>query len=265
MQNASLKLLTREAFKTHVFNRDKHTCVFCNKPAVDAHHIIDRKLWTDGGYYLENGASVCEHHHMECELTHISVPEVWKACGIQQPAIPPQLPECHEYDKWGNPCLDTQRRLKGAHFYDENVQKILLQAKKLHLFDTGIVLPLLPQVTRQSVLAHKLSHTQQDIAVYKIHTKVLTQYEAKEDLPDGWCYTGPLLWNSHMECVNAYDTEEWNKLIGKEDKSLVFHGKMSHLDVLGLPSLKGSTECYLLKESAEILLKLFHREAITFA
>lgn len=52
-------LLTREDFKKIVFERDKHKCVVCGQPAVDAHHIIDRALWTDGGYYLDNGVSLC--------------------------------------------------------------------------------------------------------------------------------------------------------------------------------------------------------------
>lgn len=34
------KLLNRETFKTECFKRDKNKCVFCNKDAVDAHHIF---------------------------------------------------------------------------------------------------------------------------------------------------------------------------------------------------------------------------------
>jgi 5-methylcytosine-specific restriction endonuclease McrA len=60
-------LLTREQYKNAVFKRDNHTCIFCDLPAVDAHHILDRKLFADGGYYLSNGASVCEQHHWDCE------------------------------------------------------------------------------------------------------------------------------------------------------------------------------------------------------
>lgn len=48
-------LLSRDQFRELTFERDKHTCVFCDKPAQDAHHIIERRLWSDGGYYLDNG------------------------------------------------------------------------------------------------------------------------------------------------------------------------------------------------------------------
>ena len=75
------KLLTRDNFRDSVFERDNHKCVFCNEKAVDAHHILERRLWKDGGYYLDNGASVCEEHHLACERTDISVEDVRIACN----------------------------------------------------------------------------------------------------------------------------------------------------------------------------------------
>jgi 5-methylcytosine-specific restriction endonuclease McrA len=46
-------LLTRDEFRVGVFARDGKTCVACGKPGQDAHHIIERRLWPDGGYYLD--------------------------------------------------------------------------------------------------------------------------------------------------------------------------------------------------------------------
>lgn len=51
-------------------------------------HIIERKLFDDGGYYLNNAASVCEKHHIECEKTLITVEEVYKAAKITDPKRP---------------------------------------------------------------------------------------------------------------------------------------------------------------------------------
>lgn len=96
-------------------------------------HILDRKLFSDGGYYLGNGASVCEAHHWEVEKTNISVEDVYKACGITEPVIPPQLDKNKSYDKWGNLILDNGMREPGDMFFEENVQKILKD--KLYLFD----------------------------------------------------------------------------------------------------------------------------------
>jgi hypothetical protein len=119
------KLLTRDEFREGVFKRDGHKCVFCGQPAVDAHHIIERRIWGNGGYFLNNGASVCEEHHLACERTDISVEEVREKCGITKPILPEHLYHDQRYDKWGNIILPNGQRLKGELFYDESVQKII--------------------------------------------------------------------------------------------------------------------------------------------
>ncbi len=121
------KLLTRTEFRESVFARDNHKCVFCDEPAVDAHHIIERRLFGESqGYYIDNGASVCGFHHLQCEKTLISVEEVREACGITRVIVPQHLYADQPYDKWGNPILeDGVRRGKGELFYDGSVQKVL--------------------------------------------------------------------------------------------------------------------------------------------
>jgi len=63
------KLLTREEFKKQIFRKTNGKCCVpgCNCDAVDAHHIMDRKLWNDGGYYVSNGAALCSKHHLDAE------------------------------------------------------------------------------------------------------------------------------------------------------------------------------------------------------
>lgn len=135
------KLLTRDAFRDGVLDRDNRQCVICKKPAKDAHHIIERRLWTDGGYYLENGASVCAAHHIACETTDISVEFVREAAGITKAIIPTHLYNDQIYDKWGNPILSNGLRLKGELFFDESVQKILAKGNKLGLFSDKVKYP----------------------------------------------------------------------------------------------------------------------------
>lgn len=121
-------LLTRDQFREGVFARDGHTCVFCDRPAVDAHHILERRLFSgeqQGGYYLSNGASVCQEHHLACEMTTVSVEDVREACGITKWTIPDHLYDDHIYDKWGNVVLPNGQRMMGELFVDESVQKIL--------------------------------------------------------------------------------------------------------------------------------------------
>lgn len=93
--------LSRQAFGEQVLHRAKGTCVFCPAPAVDAHHIMDRKLFPDGGYYLENGAAVCAQHHLDCEENRISVEQVRAAAGSFVRVLPPGFDPGLRYDKWG--------------------------------------------------------------------------------------------------------------------------------------------------------------------
>jgi hypothetical protein len=118
-------LLSRDSFRGAVFTRDKHKCVCCGNPGKDAHHIIERRLFPDGGYYLDNGATVCAECHMDCETTDISVEEVREAAGIKKPVLPPHFYDDQVYDKWGNIILTNGRRLRGELFNDESVQKAL--------------------------------------------------------------------------------------------------------------------------------------------
>ena len=127
-------LLSRDSFREAVFERDNHTCIFCDRPAEDAHHIIERKLWSDGGYYLANGASVCSEHHIACEMTTISVEQVREAAGITKTLVPDVMYEGHNYDKWGNPILANGTRTRGPLFYDLSVQKILAKGGFLEDF-----------------------------------------------------------------------------------------------------------------------------------
>jgi hypothetical protein len=136
-----LELLTRNKFRDLVFKRDYNLCVFCNESAVDAHHILERRLWPDGGYYLNNGASVCEKHHLDCEMTSISVEDIREACNITKKILPPHLYSDQIYDKWGNIILINGQRLKGELFFDESVQKILAKGNVLSLFTDYVKYP----------------------------------------------------------------------------------------------------------------------------
>lgn len=139
-------LLTRDEFKERVFARDGGKCVFCGNPAVDAHHIIERRLFDDGGYFLDNGASVCAEHHVKCEWTVISVEDVLAACGIRKAVLPPHLDDGQPYDKWGNPVLPNGTRMRGELFHEEGVQKALRQGGVLDLFTNRYKYPRTPHL-----------------------------------------------------------------------------------------------------------------------
>ena len=82
----------RRRFRESVFERDNYTCVVCGRrwSSVDmdlslgrmnAHHIVDRHEFPDGGYVAENGVTVCDGAagscHMQREEFHISGGTRW--------------------------------------------------------------------------------------------------------------------------------------------------------------------------------------------
>lgn len=139
-------LLDRREFRELVLRRDGR-CVACgagDRP-LDAHHVMERRLFPDGGYYLDNGASLCEAGvdgcHYRAEQTALSVEDVLAKAGIRRRVTPPHLYPDQKYDKWGNPVLDDGRRLRGELFHDESVQKVLASGGVLHLFTKYVKYP----------------------------------------------------------------------------------------------------------------------------
>jgi len=169
LPKATDSLLTRDDFRESVFARDGGKCVICvrdtklalkhpelahkqlwpyNDPsdglhmhAQDAHHILERRLFGTGGYYLSNGASLCGRHHIMAEKTTLSVEEIRAAAGIVAPALPDHFYPDEQYDKWGNTVLANGQRTKGELFHDESVQKILKQGGVMGLFTDYVKYP----------------------------------------------------------------------------------------------------------------------------
>lgn len=233
------KLLTRDEFREGTFARDNYKCVFCGEDAKDAHHIIERRLFDNGGYFLDNGASVCEKHHIMCETTEFSLDQVREACGITTKVIPDHLYPDYEYDKWGNLILDDGRRTMGELFHDPSVQKILAKGGKLDLFTNYVKYPRtyhLPWsgcigkddrilkdysafVGRRVIATVKMDGS--NITMYNdyIHGRsfnerthpisgrvkaLWSQFQA--NIPDGWRVCGEDLFNTHSIHYNALNS-----------------------------------------------------------
>lgn len=139
--NEASTLLSRDEFRIAVFSRDNSICVACGRKAVDAHHLIERRLWSDGGYYIENGISLCEKCHLQAEQTVLSVENLREKTGITQSILPPQFDVNSRIDKWGNEILSNGQRLRGELFDDESVQKVLRQGGVLDLFTNYVKYP----------------------------------------------------------------------------------------------------------------------------
>ena len=123
-------ILSRSEFNRLVKERDGE-CVKCNNEGEDVHHIIERKLYSNGGYYLNNGVYVCSECHWRCELTLIHPSELYDIVGIENPIYPKRTDSSLKYDKWLNirtfktDQFDREIFVKGPMFESEQFQKIL--------------------------------------------------------------------------------------------------------------------------------------------
>lgn len=130
-----MSLLSRDDFRNQCLTRDDGKCVFCGKNADSVHHVIERRLFPDGGYYKDNGISVCEEHHRACEQTVLSPQEARDAAGIKVLILPLQLyADEGPYTKWGDQVLADGRRVPGELFFDESVQKVLREGGMLERY-----------------------------------------------------------------------------------------------------------------------------------
>jgi hypothetical protein len=119
-----MKLLSRDEFRNAVFKRDG-CCVYCGCPYQDAHHIIERRLFSDGGYYLDNGVSLCGECHIKAETTELSASVLRTHAGIRKVVLPDGWYGDYEYTKWGDIILTNGMRTKGPLFNDISVQRII--------------------------------------------------------------------------------------------------------------------------------------------
>jgi predicted restriction endonuclease len=92
----------REHFRTEVFKRDHYKCVICKEKAEDVHHIMDRSLFSDGGYVVDNGVSLCSEDHKKAEKGEISCDHLRQKAGIIYTVLPLGFDSGKKYDKWGN-------------------------------------------------------------------------------------------------------------------------------------------------------------------
>jgi hypothetical protein len=168
-----IKLLTRKQFREAVFERDSHKCVICQDPAKDAHHIIERRVFPDGGYYLNNGASLCEKHHIQAEQTVLSVEEIREACGITKPVVPPHIYRDEIVDKWLNTILPSGMRTRGELFHDTSVQKVLSDGGVLPLFTKHVKYPRTHHILWSPSRKNKDERVLESIAQFEGHDVVV--------------------------------------------------------------------------------------------
>ena len=187
-----MELLTRTQFREQVLERDNHCCVICHRSLsdgikLDAHHIIERRLWEDGGYYIDNGATLCDEGpsgcHWAAEETKHTVEDVRRYAGIQTAILPDDMYHDLQYDKWGNVYMANGMRTKGPLFDDESVQKVLAHCiddfTEYVKYPRTLHLPWSPGITKDDRVHKDMSNFegQQVVVTEKMDGENFTGYQ----------------------------------------------------------------------------------------
>lgn len=103
--------MTRKDFRERCVARDGGQCLVptCEQEVTtdpdgpgEVHHIMERKLWDDGGYFPANGASVCNEHHRLAEDNVIPPQAFWRWAEVENPVVPVENEDGYiDVDKWG--------------------------------------------------------------------------------------------------------------------------------------------------------------------
>ncbi len=268
-------LLSRDAFRKAVFDRDHNTCVFCSLPAVDAHHILERKLWPDGGYYLNNGASVCEQHHWDCENCIISVEQVRKACNIIDIVLPPYFSENQIYDKWGNQKLTTEdagaiKYPRTYHFpWSQNLINDDRMLETIDQFEGQHVIATVKMDGENTTMTREACHARSlDSGAHPSRTWVRSFWgSVRHNIPEGWRVCGENLyakhsilytnltsyfqgfsvWNDKNICLSWKETKEWFELLGIQPVQEIYDGIYSEEAIKNLWDPEKGWEGYVVR------------------
>lgn len=247
-----LELLTRHEFKTLVFSRSADCCVQCGQPAVDAHHLLDRSLWDDGGYYVENGVALCAACHLLAESGDLDPQTLRLAAGIHQVVLPPTLSSALEYDKWGRPLKMVIKYPRTMHLpWSPGLQNDDRVIESLDSFrgEQVVVSEKMDGENTNLYRDHIHARSPSFIAPHPSRNWVKQLWErVRRDIPEGWRVCGENMYAKHSihyqnlpdfflvfsiwegtRCLSWDETLEWCELLGL---TCVPHGPVHYWDDL---------------------------------
>jgi len=287
-----MKLLTRDDFREKVLARSNGICCVpdCGKPAEDAHHIIERRLWDDGGYYLENGAAVCDlngtGHHMDCEQNLILPDQLREWCGIEEVVLPPDFDDTLTYNKWGEVVNWSGKYPRTFHlpnsltkYKDDKTLKSLEFLENVPLVVTEKMDGENTTMSRDRIHARSVDSDAHDSQswVRNLWSKI------RWEIPEGYRFCGENMYATHSifyDDLESYfflfgvwdgqtllswdETEEWAALLELPTPKVLYRGD-SLTDALKAWNLDDEvSEGYVVRVAGEIPLRMFSRSVGKF-
>lgn len=242
-------LLSRDKFRESVFKRDYYKCIICNLPPKDAHHIIDRKCFNDGGYYIDNGVSLCEEHHYDAEKGLLTCDVLRLKSGIMNIILPPEFDTELNYDKWGKIIMKDNKFKypRTSHF----------EFSKGVTSDDKIQYDLSNFIGKEVIMTLKMDGENSSLMSDCIYARSLDSNNhpsrnwlkglwgnIRYNIPENWRICGENLfakhslkydnlssyfmvfniWNDKNICLSWNDTLEWCELLGLEHVPVIYRG-----------------------------------------
>ena len=261
----------------------------CDNPAEDAHHIIERRLWPDGGYYVENGAPLCDlngtGHHMQAEKNLILPQELRALNGITEVALPPDWDDSLEYNKWGLVVNWSGKYPRTFHL--PTSQSVNKDDKKLvslsGLQDCEIVVTEKMDGENTTMTSERIHARSVDSQAHSSQSWVRNLWsKIRFDIPDGWRICGENMYAVHsieykkldsffyvfniwdgQTCLSWDDTVMLAHEFGLQTVDVLYRG--CELEEAQKISEKGLdmevSEGYVVRDAGEIPLRLWSRKA----
>jgi hypothetical protein len=115
---------TGQQFNELTLERDGHKCLFCAETKdLEIHHILDRSLFEDGGYYLNNASTLCPEHHLFAEQGNLSCRQIRERIPVNDIILPKGYDTSLEYNKWGKPIRELIKYPRTTHVEGSSLQR----------------------------------------------------------------------------------------------------------------------------------------------
>lgn len=286
-----MKLLTRTEFREAVMARSGYFCCVpgCVNPAEDAHHIIERRLWPDGGYYVENGAAVCDvdgtGHHRDCENNLILPDQLREWCEITQVALPPDWDDTLTYNKWGDVVNWNGKYPRTFHL-----------PNSLTKYKDDKTLKSLEHLTGELIVTEKMDGENTTMSNSRIHARSVDSAshdsqswvrsmwsKIQYDIPNGFRLCGENMYAMHSvyyDSLSSYfylfgvwdgttllswdETTEWAELFNLETPKVLYRGTSLKNAMNSWDLDEEQSEGYVVRVAGQIPLRMFSRSVGKF-
>ncbi len=248
-------LLSRQKFNELVFRRDKYNCVVCGEPAVDAHHIIDRKCWQDGGYYLDNGCSLCSQCHHLSESGDYDPRYLREKAGIRRTIVPEGLSD--NIDKWGTEMKEIYKYPRTMHLpWSDKLQNDDRRIESLDAFIGQEIICTEKMDGENTSMYRDYIHARSPspMSPHPSRTRIKQLHDRiRHDIPEGWRICGENLYAKHSihyrglpsyflcfgiydkdQCLSWDETLEWCTLLDISTVPELYRGPWSPETIMRL-------------------------------